>query len=324
MEGWLSAVSVTVTVAVVLVAIIVQVFLYVAKKKKKSLMVNVELAKGDEFSAVVKRRMDHISEYIEGEDYKKPLLPDSFATITETNNWETAFDLNPSYRDSNWVGLSEYLSACKIKNHNARQAVAESFLATFQRSLIKSSGLPFPITWFLPKKVKQGKLPVHPLQLIQISLIATPSLMTALAETKNFSDREIKRIQPGKKKSKDKKETPSKLQSRLPSHCKLTEVFEYYEDENPKASLGNPMNQKLFPGLYKGFAPHNPPAFKGKHATRNRIVSEVCNRFMKNVSVDVNLPSPSMPSQLHSCLVLLILVCSPWRRMFHIRNARWN
>merc|ERR1712137_61453 len=189
-----------------------------------------------------------------------------------------------------WVAMSEYVSALSIHNPDARQAVAETILEKIQCALFGQS-LPIPLSWILPSHMREGDLPLHALQVLQLSVINAPGIPAAIANVKNFIRQELREEVP-----------PSlpPLHQHLPARCVLAEVMDLMKGL-PKKGEGKkplaPLNKKLLPGLYKGWAPHHPPAFTGDAALRNEAFKEIFNRLSYNYALDLELPCPRDISQ---------------------------
>lgn len=256
------------------------------KRQKDKLDIRIKVIKGNKFYERIKQRDEHTNKIISKEEFEKPIIPDRVNIIEHTNEWDSFLDLNPNNRrNKNWIGFTEYLSILEIENENTKQVMIEKLLAMLQKMVFNSSGIPIPLTWFLPKKFTKGSLSFHIIQIIQSTLIITPSILTTIGYVKNFNDNQLpKKLE---KKMDHKNQT---LESKLPSTLKLESIYDYAIEKPSKGLV--PVNEKLFPGLFKGFAPHNPPVFSGDKAKRNIVFAAICNRFFKNISILTDLQHP--------------------------------
>ena len=269
------------------------------KKKKQQILQKVGVKKGKLFEKTLQKRLDMTKQYLESEVYNIAMFPTLEQIKNEEEGYQTCFDLNPHCRDPNWMGLSEYLSLCTISEVlTCRQVLAEYFLTTFQESLLSMAGLPFPLSWFLPSSLIEGDVPLHPQQIIQSSVVITPSILTTFMDIQNFKDTNILQR---KQDTSIKEDSPRR--ARFPSRCFLSKVYEYYQHPDDETSSLEPLNENLFPGLMLGLAPHNRPVFQGQHAVRNLIFSEICSRLNNNFPLQAGIPA----SGKDSIIVLLVI-----------------
>jgi len=255
------------------------------RQRKKALQLQVDLKSADNFARIVHQRNKHTLQVLEKGKFRQSILPNRVALTNNSNDWETCYDLNPLHRNSNWVAMSEYVSALSIHNPDARQAVAETILEKIQCALFGQS-LPIPLSWILPSHMRQGDLPLHALQVLQLSVINAPGIPAAIANVKNFIRQELRENVP-----------PSlpPLHQYFPARCELAqaeEIMKAQPKKIPTKKSLQPVNKKLLPGLCKGWAPHHLPAFSGDPALRNQAYKEIMNRLSYNYALDLELPCP--------------------------------